>query len=157
MEVLIILVVVGVGAYLMTAGSAGTGFSTGPASGGLPPQYQSADQIAMYATNAGFSGNDAVIAVAVALAESGGNANAMGDNNTSVGLWQIHTTAHPEFAGWNLRDPQTNANAAFRVYTAAGGTFVDWTTYNSGKSGDFLSQATSAVSGVAPMYQAQLS
>ena len=36
------------------------------------------------------------------------------------GLWQIYLQDHPEFAGLDLRDPATNANAAFSVYSNAG-------------------------------------
>jgi hypothetical protein len=101
--------------------------------------------IAQYAANAGFSGPALQTAVAIALAESGGNPNAVGDLNlgTSVGLWQINLRAHPEFANVNLRDPQTNANAAFAIYTAAGSSFSPWSTYKSGAYQAFLSAAPS--------------
>jgi hypothetical protein len=95
----------------------------------------SISQIAALAQNAGFQGDDLATAVAVALAESGGNPNAVGDLNItaggSVGLWQINLAYHPEFNGWNLQDPQTNANAAFSVYSAAGDSFTPWSTYKS--------------------------
>jgi Lysozyme like domain len=98
--------------------------------------------IQQYAQNAGFTGNDLNIAVAIALAESfpSGNPNSIGDqslapaNGPSIGLWQINigTNANPQFAKSNLYDPQTNANAAYAIYSAAGG-FTPWTTYTSGK------------------------
>jgi hypothetical protein len=107
-------------------------------------------QIAQYAAAAGFSGADLVTAVAIALAESGGNANAYnaepqdvpgnygrasaGDGLGSVGLWQIYLAAHPEFTGENLLDPQTNANDAYAIYAVAGG-FHPWSTYTSGEYG----------------------
>ncbi len=111
----------------------------------------SAGQIAQYAAAAGFSGSDLVTAVAIALAESnGGNPNAYNkepqdvpgnfgrsspdDGLGSVGLWQIYLAAHPEFAGENLLDPQTNANAAYAIYAVAGG-FHPWSTYTSGEYG----------------------
>jgi len=109
-----------------------------------------AGQIAQYAAAAGFSGADLVTAVAIALAESGGNPNdynsepqdvpgkydrdSAGDGLGSVGLWQIYLAAHPEFAGENLQDPQTNANAAYAIYAVAGG-FHPWSTYTSGEYG----------------------
>jgi len=101
--------------------------------------------IAQYAANAGFSGMALQTAVAIALAESSGNPNAVGDLNrgTSVGLWQINLKAHPEFAGVNLRDPQTNANAAFSIYSAAGNSFSPWTTFRTGAYQAFLSSAPS--------------
>jgi Lysozyme like domain len=98
-----------------------------------------------YAKAAGFTGADLAIAVAVALAESGGNPNAYNPETAagtpqdmgSYGLWQIYLNAHPEFAGQNLLDPQTNANAAFSVYQAAGNSFKPWTTF---KTGAYLSK-----------------
>jgi hypothetical protein len=117
---------------------------------GLP-----AEQIATYAANAGFSGADLATAVAVALAESGGNPGAYNPEPTakggtprgqgSYGLWQIYLRDHPEFAGANLYDPQTNANAAFAVYSAAGG-FRPWSTYKYGQYRAYLSNQPSAVS-----------
>src|SRR6266852_1569902 len=77
--------------------------------------------IAQYARNAGFSGPDLVTAVAIALAESGGDPEAFGDRELapdkgpSVGLWQIDVDTHPEYENVNLTDPQVNANAAFAV------------------------------------------
>jgi hypothetical protein len=99
----------------------------------------SPNQIATYASNAGFNGNALPIAVAIALAESNGNPNAHGDMDKgsgtgSFGLWQIYSDAHPEF-GPNfalLYNPQSNANAAYSVYVQAGYSFTPWTTYNSG-------------------------
>lgn len=97
--------------------------------------------IVSVARNAGFQGEDLAIAVAVALAESQGNAMAYNPETAagtptgqgSYGLWQIYLKVHPEFIGWNLYDPQTNANAAFQVYQAAGNSFKPWSTFNSDK------------------------
>lgn len=109
----------------------------------------SAAQIAVYAANAGFQGTDLQRAVAIALAESSGNPNVVGDLNLtpggSVGLWQINLAAHPEFAGMYLTDPQTNANAAYSVYQAAGNSFSPWSTFKSGAYEAYLPQAQSAV------------
>jgi len=102
-------------------------------------------QISYYAQRAGFTGQDLVTAVAIALAESSGNPNTYNPETAagtpqgqgSYGLWQIYLTAHPEYAGVNLYDPQTNANAAFAIYSAAGG-FSPWSTYNSGEYQAYL-------------------
>ncbi len=99
---------------------------------------QKVGNIAQYARNAGFSGADLVTAVAIALAESGGDWTIEGDrelapdNGPSIGLWQINvgTKAHPEYAGANLTDPQTNANAAFTIYSRAGNSFRPWATFD---------------------------
>lgn len=119
--------------------------------GGQSGAKLSTDEIARLASNAGFTGNDLSIAVAVALAESGGNPNAHGDlmlpGSGSYGLWQIYSHAHPEY-GPNfdqLFDPQTNADAAFAVYSAAGNSFRPWSTFNSGIYANYLSDASGAV------------
>jgi hypothetical protein len=98
-------------------------------------------QIIGLAANAGFSGDDLATAVAVALVESeGGNPQAYNPETAagapqgqgSFGLWQIYLHAHPEYAGVNLFDPQTNAAAAFAVYSAAGNSFRPWSTFTAG-------------------------
>lgn len=102
---------------------------------------RNAVNITDYAKRAGFTGNDLIIAVAIAYAESSGDPNARGDRRdendpdtaTSYGLWQIHWTVHPETYVNNpteLFDPQNNANAAFIIYTRAGNTFRDWSTFD---------------------------
>src|SRR6267142_35793 len=113
-------------------------------------QKLSYDEIVMLAFNVGF-GSDASIAAAVALAESGGDPDAYNpeknaaigyedapDGEGSYGLWQIYLHRHPEFSGQNLYDPQVNANAAYKVYSDAGG-FKPWSTYKSGKYQEYLS------------------
>jgi hypothetical protein len=110
-------------------------------------------QIAQYAAAAGFTGNDLATAVAIAIAESGGDPSkynkepqdvpgrfgrtSPNDGLGSYGLWQIYLAAHPEFAGENLNDPQVNANAAFATYAIANG-FHPWSTYTDGTYGMYL-------------------
>ncbi len=97
----------------------------------------SVQQLTQYAQNAGFTGDALTTAVAVALAESGGNPEAYNPETVagaplgqgSYGLWQVYLKAHPEFSAVDLYDPQANANAAFAVYTAAGNSFSPWTTF----------------------------
>jgi Lysozyme like domain len=97
-------------------------------------------QLISLASGAGFSGDDLVTAVAIAVAESGGDPQAYNPEQSagaaqgrgSFGLWQIYLTDHPEFAGENLLDPQTNAAAAYAVYAGAGNSFRPWSTYKSG-------------------------
>lgn len=105
--------------------------------------------IATVAQNAGFTGNDLVTAVAIALAESGGNPNALGDigiGQGSFGLWQINSKYHPEFGPdfTSLYDPQTNANAAYEIYVNAGG-FSPWSTFNSGSYQSFVSSVAASL------------
>jgi len=110
-----------------------------------------ASDIAQYAANAGFTGSDLITAVAIALAESGGDPNAVGDNGTSIGLWQIHFTVHPEFDQSRLADPSYNAGAAYSIYSAGGGSFRAWSTFTVPNSSgvlpyqNFLGQAQTAV------------
>jgi Lysozyme like domain len=114
-------------------------------------------QIAYYAQNAGFSGNDLNIAVAIALAESSGNPNSYNPETAagtpagegSYGLWQIYLHAHPEYSSANLYDPQTNANAAYAIYAAAGG-FSPWASYNSGAYQAYLANFAPAAPGSIP-------
>lgn len=118
----------------------------------------SPDQIQAVAANAGFTGDDMATAVAIALAESRGNSSAYNPELTarggtppgkgSVGLWQIYLKMHPEFSGLDLTDPQTNANAAYSIYSAAGG-FTPWATYTGGQYRAFL-QPAMAIPGAAP-------
>ena len=139
MEIGIVIIVILVAAVAAMGSSGGLGALMG---------NLDAEQIAGYAQNAGFTGSDLTMAVAVALAESSGNPGATGDLSItpggSVGLWQINLHYHPEFTGWNLTDPQTNANAAFSVYTKAGG-FSPWSTYSNGMASNHLADASTGV------------
>lgn len=113
--------------------------------GNVTNTYGFADLLKL-AQNAGFTGQDAITAAAVAQAESAGNPNAYNpetaagtpDGKGSYGLWQIYLNAHPEYEGVNLNDPQTNANAAFNVYSEAGSSFSPWTSYKNGRYAAFL-------------------
>jgi len=111
-------------------------------------------QLIGLASGAGFSGDDLVTAVAIALAESGGDPQAYNPEQSagaaqgrgSFGLWQIYLTAHPEFAGQNLLDPQVNAAAAYAVYSAAGASFRPWSTFESGAYEANVAAVTQALS-----------
>jgi len=119
------------------------------------PGKQTPAQIAQYAYQAGWTGYDALLAVAVAIAESGGDPQAYNPetaagapiNKGSYGLWQIYLNAHPEFEGENLFDPQTNANAAFSIWQNSGG-WNPWSTYKSGAYQANLFAAQKAVQAV---------
>lgn len=104
--------------------------------------------VATYARNAGWSGIDLITAVAIALAESGGNPSAKGDFGNPVagqynafGLWQINTGENPQFLGDDLLDPQVNANDAFALYQQAGNSFSPWSTF---KNGAYKAQVNAA-------------
>lgn len=112
-------------------------------------------QIAALASEVGFSGQDLITATAIAIVESnGGNPNAYNpetqvgtpEGKGSYGLWQIYLYKHPEFEGWNLYDPLTNARAAYKVYQEQG--FSAWSTFNSGKYQNEIAYAEEGVQGV---------
>lgn len=100
----------------------------------------SIEQLIALASAAGFTGADLATAVAIALAESGGNPQAYNPEGAagaaqghgSYGLWQIYLTAHPEYTAAQLLDPAQNAQAAFAVYSQAGGNFRPWSTFKNG-------------------------
>jgi hypothetical protein len=99
-------------------------------------------QIAQYAYRAGFRGRDLLIAVAVALRESGGNPLAYNPESAagtakgsgSRGLWQVYGTAHPWANNSTVFDPQANANAAYRVFKESGGRWTPWSTWTNGSA-----------------------
>lgn len=115
-------------------------------------------QLTALAAGAGFSGDDLATAVAIALAESEGNPQAYNPEKAagaaqghgSFGLWQIYITAHPEFASENLLDPQTNAAAAFAIYTAAGNSFRLWSTFTNGAYQAYVSTVTAFLNAANP-------
>jgi hypothetical protein len=117
-------------------------------------------QIAGVSSRAGFAGSNLVIAVAVALAESGGNPEATHQNSDShhsvdYGLFQINSYWNASYLKQgNWKDPQQNAQMAYAIYKANG--WGDWVTY---KTGAYMSHITTAntavsnygVSGSAPL------
>lgn len=104
---------------------------------------------------AGFSGEAAITATAIVLAESGGRPNAIGDINNpgpgakSVGLFQInYLPSRDSKASWrdpvaNL-DPLTNARNAYRI-SNHGTNFRPWTTFVAGIYKRFLATVRAAV------------
>jgi hypothetical protein len=108
-------------------------------------------QIAEYAHDAGFRGQDLTVAVAVALAESGGDPKAHNPvpPDDSYGLWQInmHGGLGPdrrdEFdldSNRELFDPEENAQAAWEI-SGKGDSFEPWSTYTNGAYKQFLDDA----------------
>jgi hypothetical protein len=92
-----------------------------------------AAQIAGVAQQAGFSGNNLTIAVAVALAESGGNPTAThydSNGSTDYGLWQINSVHSSLLSGGTWSDPLSNAKMAYSVWQGSG--WQAWSTYKSG-------------------------
>jgi len=86
------------------------------------------------ARSAGFPNPE--LAAAVAMAESGGNANAVGDIylGGSYGLWQVNIKAHPQYSVSQLFDPAYNARAALEI--SKGG--IDWNPWTTFRTGAYL-------------------
>lgn len=119
-----------------------------------PRNVLSDAQIAGYAKAAGFTGDNLAKAVAVALAESSGNANAHNPvpPDNSYGLWQINMLGsmgparRKQFglsSNEELFNPATNARAAFAI-SGGGKNFRPWSTYTSGKYLGYMSRARKA-------------
>lgn len=126
--------------------------SSGGADVGAPSVVTLApSDIARVAAEAGFSGADLQVAVAVALAESGGradidNAGLNRDGSIDYGLWQINSVHEASgFDSAQAADPAYNARWARRVFLAAGGRWTPWVTYN---NGDYLRHMATAASAV---------
>jgi hypothetical protein len=108
-------------------------------------------QIAEYAHAAGFRGHDLTVAVAVAMAESGGDPKAHNPvpPDDSYGLWQINMIGglgparRDQFhldGNRELFDPEENAKAAWAI-SGHGNSFRPWTTYTSGAYEKYLDDA----------------
>lgn len=104
----------------------------------------SRDELAKIASDVGFKGNDVEIAVAVALAESGGNRLAHNQNaatgDDSYGLWQINMIGKlgpDRRKAFNIKSndalfiPAINGHAAKKIHASQG--WEGWTTYTNGK------------------------
>jgi hypothetical protein len=108
----------------------------------------SAAQIASYAAGAGFTGQGLVDAVAVALAESGGNTEATHTNSDTYrsvdrGLWQINSHWHPEVSAAQAFDPAQAAAAAYRI-SGGGRSWSPWSTWTNGAAAVHIPTATMA-------------
>lgn len=98
-------------------------------------QMLTMDQVVELARSVGFPSPE--LAAAVAWAESGGNALAVGDFGRSYGLWQIHTPAHPQYSPGVLFDALGNARAAFAI-SRGGADWQPWTTFRNGAFRRFM-------------------
>jgi hypothetical protein len=98
-------------------------------------------QLQGIAAVAGFPVSAVPTAAAVAMAESGGNPNAVGDLQItpggSIGLWQVNLKAHPSYNRASLFDPAYNALAALAI-SSGGRNWAPWSTFNSGAYTQYL-------------------
>ncbi len=112
--------------------------------------------VAGLALAAGFAPGPAVVATAIAQAESGLRPDAVGDValedakwGPSVGLWQVRTLKSETGKGtyrdedW-LVDPAHQAVAAYWI-SGQGRNFSPWSTYTSGAYARYVAAATAAV------------
>ena len=119
-----------------------------------------AQEIASVAAGAGFSGDALRIAVAIALAESGGNPGAHNPvwPDDSYGLWQINMIGSlgPKrramfglASNSDLFDPAVNARVAYAI-SGGGSNFNDWATFNprNGTTPKYLAYLPAAVPSV---------
>jgi hypothetical protein len=130
-----------------TGGTEGTGPGTDRKTNpnaGLPTKgILSPTQIGLYALHAGFAqGNPLVLAIAIALAESGGDTGAQhrdANGTTDYGLWQINSV-HAQYKPSDLLAPAGNAAAAYTI--SGGGTnWNPWTTFKNGAYAQHLGDA----------------
>jgi hypothetical protein len=90
--------------------------------------------------------DERAIAVAIAMAESGGNPAATHRNtngSTDYGLWQINSIHADILRTGSWSNPTDNARMARKVYENAGRKFTPWVTYTNGRYLAFLSVARS--------------
>lgn len=107
-------------------------------------------QVAAVAASAGFTGPGLVRAVAVALAESGGQTDAVGVNadrwrSRDRGLWQINNHWHPEVSDSDAFDPARAARHAHRI-SRGGADWSQWATWRNGAAAAQMGRARLAVS-----------
>lgn len=109
----------------------------------------SPEAIAQVAQSAGFSGQGLVNAVAVALAESGGDPKAENTNSDQWhsrdrGLWQINDHWHPGVTDAMAYDPAQCAAAAYQI-SSGGMNWSPWSTWHNGRAQRQLKSAQAAV------------
>lgn len=110
----------------------------------------------LIANEARKQGVDPKLALAVAQHESGFNPNAKGDGGKSFGLFQIYTTAHPDYKGGF--DPQKNAEYGIKfiknlLSKYGGDVYKALRAYNGGSGGLNLPQTAKYADTVMGIYK----
>lgn len=110
----------------------------------------SIQQLADLCKKVGFTDEQIPMAIAICLAESGGDDQAVNtEGNTPPsrdrGLWQINDYWHKEVNDACAFDPTCNAQAAQRI--SGGHTWTQWATFNNGAFRPFLKQAQETLIG----------
>jgi hypothetical protein len=122
-------------------GAGGGGTSKGQ--GGGHATLLSKEQIRSLVVAAGFQGGDALVATAVALAESGGDpraSNTTGNSppSTDRGLFQLNSYWQKKYSDAVAYDPQQASAAAYEIYQDRGGNFSAWSAFNNGSYTRYL-------------------
>lgn len=146
------LLTVGVVVLAASTRAAATASSSNPcgSTGGATVDGTGAQLAARAATAAGFRGEDLVMAVAIAGAESSYVPNVRNSIGAS-GLWQILQPAHQDlFARYDWRDPAQNALMAHSVWTTADRSWTPWTTFTGGAYRSHLPEARVAIATLTP-------
>jgi hypothetical protein len=123
----------------------------------MPAAARGATGLAMAAAQTGFTGQGLRLAVAVGLAESGGNATARGANpptpgcpqgSTDRGAWQLNSCYHPEVSDACADDLACAAVETYRI-SLGGSDWRQWSTYTSGAYLARLAAADQALAALA--------
>jgi Lysozyme like domain len=142
--------------------AAGAGLVFAASNGGVPDSGMAAAAeskpstpgaiVAQAAHDAGFTGNDLVIAIAVAKAESGWRPSVVSprnpDGTKDCGLWQINSIHKDLLRKNSCFDPKANARMARVVWRNANGSWSSWATYQHSKHLQFISEARTLAAGV---------
>jgi hypothetical protein len=111
-------------------------------------KYNGASTGSSFADSIGNPDTDGPIFVAIALAESGGDASAIGGPNHNgskdYGLWQINSVHKDLLAQGSWSNPNDNFKMAHTLYANRGNKFTDWSTYNNKTYAPFMAEATRA-------------
>lgn len=131
------------------------------------------DYVYALGRSVGLTKSQAVLATAIAAAESGLNPKNIGDQTLakygSRGLWQIFTKVHPpsevipgsSASAWStmligqLEDPKTNAHAMWLI-SGHGKNWGPWSTFNHGSHKQYLPKAQAAADRVGENWAAVL-
>ncbi len=103
----------------------------------LPGHQMTKAAVLSLAKTTGFPNPE--LAVAIATAESGRVPHAVtrSSREVSVGLWQINLLAHPEFTEEQMKVPELNAKAAYKI-SKHGNDWRPWTVYKTGAYKKYL-------------------